>query len=93
MTYIGKFKSHGDAEAALLRFSLVFTKMNISDEDLQEYFGIESYDCIQAHAEIESILDTAIDTIDRTVAARRRLERVVSQIEESLRRQDNAKWN
>lgn len=92
MTYIGKFKSHGDAEAALLRFALMFTKMNINDEDLVEYFGIEN-GLAQAHAEIESILDQAINTIDRTISARKQLERMVAEIEQNLRRQDNARWN
>jgi len=92
MTYIGRFKSHGDAEAAILRFALVFTKLNISDEDLEEYFGIES-GFPQAHAEIEGILDTAINTIDKTIVARKKLEKMVSEIEESIRRQGNARWN
>ena len=92
MTFIGRFRDIKDAEAALIRFSIVFTKMNISDEDLVEYFGIES-GFAQAHAEIEEILNRQAETIDKMIVARKELEKMVAKIEEDIRRQDNARWN
>jgi len=92
MSYIDKFKDPVDAQAAMMRFALVFTKVNISDEDLQDYFGVES-GFEQAHAEVNSILDDAINLIDRTVEERKKVRATLAAIEEQIRKAGNAQWN